>query len=190
MATIVEVLAAFGVDPGVTRTSMSRLAGDGWVKRQKVGRNSFYSLTPVALAESEAAARRIYAARHPDDPCSWRIYIGGGMPKPEQARLRDALRRRGAANSGGHVYLLPAGADPPDPNHAIVLEAGPLPETEARLLIERAFDLAALGADYAKFVACFAPVAESLSSGTKACGHRRARHARLRHPLLSKNRPA
>src|SRR5271166_5237414 len=92
VATISNLLGAFSIDSGVTRTSMSRLASDGWVTRQKVGRNSFYSLTPIALAESEAATRRIYAARHPQDPCSWRIYLGGGLQKVEQARLRAALR--------------------------------------------------------------------------------------------------
>ncbi len=130
---------------------MSRLAGDGWVTRQKVGRNSFYALTPVALAELEAGARRIYAARHPQDPCSWRVTFGGGLPKPEQARLRAALRRRGAADLGAHVYLLPAGEDPRDASRAIALRADPLPDAEARRLVERAFDLAALGQDYARF---------------------------------------
>src|SRR5260370_35796314 len=109
MATITQVLAAFGIDPGVTRPSMSRLAGEGWVTRQKVGRNSFYSLTPVALAASQAASRGIYAAQHPQDPCSWRVYLGGGLPQPEQTRLRNALRRRGAAELGSPVCLLPAG---------------------------------------------------------------------------------
>jgi len=170
MATITEVLAAFGVESGVTRTSMSRLASDGWVTRQKVGRNSFYSLTPIALAESEAATRRIYAARHPQDPCSWRIYLGGGLPKVEQARLRAALRRRGAADLGAHVYLLPAGEAPRDAGHAIALDADPLPAAEARLLVERAFDLAALAEDYTRFVAAFAPVRDSLGAGRKFSG--------------------
>ena len=170
LATITEVLAAFGVDPGVTRTSMSRLASDGWVTRQKVGRNSFYSLTPIALAESEAATRRIYAARHPHDPSSWRVYIGGRLPKPEQARLRAALRRRGAADLGAHIYLLPAGDDPPDPGRAIALNADPLPDADARRLVECAFDLAALGEEYGRFVAAFAPLRDSLGAGRKLTG--------------------
>jgi phenylacetic acid degradation operon negative regulatory protein len=170
MATITEVLAAFGIEPGVIRTSMSRLASDGWVMRQKVGRNSFYSLTPIALAESEAATRRIYAARHPQDPCSWRVYLGGGLSKPEQARLREALRRRGAADLGAHVYLLPAVDDLPGPGHAIALNADPLPNADARLLVERAFDLATLAEDYTQFVAAFAPVREGVGGGRKLSG--------------------
>jgi phenylacetic acid degradation operon negative regulatory protein len=170
MATITDVLAAFGIDPGAARTAMSRLAGDGWVTRQKVGRLSFYALTPVALAESEAASRRIYAARHPQAPSSWRAYLGRGLPKPDQAGLRVRLGRRGAADLGGHVYLLPAGEDPPEPGQAITLIAEPLPEAEARRLVERAFDLRALEADYARFAAAFAPPRESLERGRKPVG--------------------
>lgn len=170
MATIAEVLSAFGIDPGVVRTSMSRLASDGWVKRQKVGRLSFYSLTPAALAESEAATRRIYAARHPQDPCSWRVYLGGGLPKLEQARLRDVVRGRGAADLGAQVYLLPAADDLPDPGRGIALKANPLPADEARLLVERAFDLAALDEDYVRFAAAFAPLRKILSAGRKFTG--------------------
>ena len=161
MSSITEVLAAFGIDPGAARTSMSRLAGDGWVTRQKVGRKSFYSLTPVALAESAAASRRIYA-RHPQDSSPWRVYLAGGLPKPYQARLRATLLRRGAADLGAHVYLLPAANDLPEPGRAIALKAVPLPPDAARLLVERAFDLAVLKQDYRRFVAAFAPLRESL----------------------------
>ena len=174
MATITEVLSAFGIDPGVVRTSMSRLASDGWVTRQKVGRLSFYALTPVALANSEAAARRIYAGRHPHDPCRWRVYLAGGLPKPEQVRLRAALRRRGAADLGPQVHLLPAADGLPDQGGAIALEADPLPAEEARRLVERAFDLAALEDDYRRFAAAFAPLRESIGAGGSPSASRRS----------------
>ncbi len=165
MAAIAEVLSAFGIDPGVTRTSMSRLASDGWVTRQKVGRNSFYALTPLALAESKAATRRIYAARHPQEQCAWRIVFAGGLPRSEQARLRANLRHRGAADLGAHVYLLPAGEELRELADAISLKAAPLPEADARLLIDRTFDLAALAEDYSRFAAAFEPVQERLNAG-------------------------
>ena len=170
VATIAEVLAAFGVDPGVTRTSLSRLASDGWVARQKVGRKSFYALTPRALAATETASRRIYAARHPESPCGWRIVYAGGLGKSEQASLRSALRWRGAAEFAPQAYLLPAGDDPPDVSAAIAMAAEPLPEPDARLLVARAFDLAALGEDYARFVEAFAPVRERLETGREFAG--------------------
>jgi phenylacetic acid degradation operon negative regulatory protein len=170
MAAIIAVLAALGIEPGVTRTAMSRLASDGWVNRQRVGRYSFYSLTPIALSESEPASRRIYAARHPEDPCAWRVYLAAGLSRTEQAHLRSVLRRRGAAELGSRVFVMPAGEEPRDLPPAIALTAAPLPDREARLLVERAFDLAALTDDYAKFTAAFATVASSLKAGGKPTG--------------------
>ncbi len=170
IATIAELLAAFGVDAGVTRTSMSRLASDGWVTRQKVGRNSFYALTPRALAASETASRRIYAARHPEAPCGWRIVYAGGLERREQTSLRTALKRRGAAELAPQAYCLPAGDDPLEASSAIALTCEPLPEADARLLVARAFDLAALGQDYARFVAAFAPVRDGFETGRRLAG--------------------
>lgn len=167
IATIAELLAQFGVDNGVTRTSMSRLAADGWVTRQKVGRNSFYALTPLALERSEAASRRIYAARHPDRPCNWRIVYATGLARSEQARLRVELRRRGAAELAPHTFLLPEGEDLPEAAGAIAMTAGPLPEAEARLLVGRAFDLADLRGNYEGFLAAFAPARASIEAGRK-----------------------
>jgi len=170
VATISKLLGAFGVDSGVTRTSMSRLASDGWVARQKVGRNSFYALTPLALAASETASRRIYATRHPEAPCGWRVVYAGGLGKSEQARLKAAFARRGAAELAAQTWLLPDGDETPDLSGAIVMTAGRLPDADARLLVARAFDLSALGADYAGFVEAFAPVVEVLGSGRSLSG--------------------
>lgn len=165
VATISTLLAAFGVDDGVTRTSMSRLASDGWVTRRKVGRNSFYALTPAAHAASEAASRRIYAAGNPDSPCGWRIVYAAGLARRDQTRLRAEFARRGAAELAQQTYLLPDGDDIPDAPGAIALRTAPLLEAEARRLVARAFDLAALGEDYANFVAVFTPVRKSLEAG-------------------------
>jgi phenylacetic acid degradation operon negative regulatory protein len=170
IGTIAELLGQFGVDNGVTRTSMSRLAGDGWVTRQKVGRNSFYALTPLALSRSEAASRRIYAARHPDRPCDWRIVYGAGLARSEQARLKAELRRRGAAELASQTFLLPAGEDLPETPGAIAMTAGPLPDADARLLVVRAFDLADLRGDYERFLAAFAPARASIGAGRGLSG--------------------
>ncbi len=44
LGTLLEFFAAIDIDSGVVRTAMSRLAADGWLEREKVGRNSFYRL--------------------------------------------------------------------------------------------------------------------------------------------------
>src|SRR5260370_1282950 len=44
LGTLLEFFKALDVDSGVVRTAMSRLAADGWLEREKIGRNSFYRL--------------------------------------------------------------------------------------------------------------------------------------------------
>ena len=60
LGTLNDIMGAFGIGEGVVRTAMSRLAADGWVTRDRIGRNGCYGLTPKATALSEAAAARIY----------------------------------------------------------------------------------------------------------------------------------
>jgi hypothetical protein len=44
LGTLLEFFKAIDIDSGVVRTAMSRLANDGWLERNKVGRNNFYRL--------------------------------------------------------------------------------------------------------------------------------------------------
>src|SRR3984885_15920922 len=44
LGTLLKFFEALDIDGSVVRTAMSRLAADGWVEGEKVGRNSFYRL--------------------------------------------------------------------------------------------------------------------------------------------------
>ena len=52
-----------GIEVGTLRTAMSRLAKDGWVKRERQARNSFYTLSSAGTREFVEATRRIYAGQ-------------------------------------------------------------------------------------------------------------------------------
>lgn len=71
MTDLTAITGNIGVSPGALRTAMSRLAAEGWVEREKVGRNSLYRLSDQARRDSEWAAEIIYAA----DPVSHREWI-------------------------------------------------------------------------------------------------------------------
>ncbi len=158
MATITELLSAYGIDNGVVRTSMSRLAGDGWVAREKVGRNSFYALTPLALAETQAAARRIYAPEHPSAPCGWSIYVAGDRSADDRRRERADLMRYGAGSLDKHVYILPDTTAVAASASTTVLSAAPLPDEAAETLVSQAFALEEIENEYAEFSTVYAPL--------------------------------
>lgn len=56
-----HLLERVGVEAGTLRTALSRLSNDGWVLRDREGRNSFYRLSEVGQAEITAAGAAIYA---------------------------------------------------------------------------------------------------------------------------------
>ena len=170
MATITDLLAGYGIDNGVVRTSMSRLASDGWVTREKVGRNSFYALTPLALAETQSAGRRIYAPEHPSAPCGWRIYAAAEAGAEERRRERAAFAHLGAGALDKRVYILPDTVEIPAQPTTIVLSAAPLSDQASRDLVSQAFALDAIERDYRDFERTFAPLAGDLAKLGRIAG--------------------
>ncbi|MEQ8479490.1 MAG: PaaX family transcriptional regulator C-terminal domain-containing protein [Hoeflea sp.] len=55
------LMARLGIGHGAVRTAVSRLSADGWIERQREGRNSFYRLSPEVTETVRAAEARIYA---------------------------------------------------------------------------------------------------------------------------------
>ena len=66
-ATVQALMQRFGTEAGAVRTAFSRLVRDGWVVREKRGRQSFYTLSAQGAEPFQRATRRIYSRRGPDD---------------------------------------------------------------------------------------------------------------------------
>ena len=60
LSSLFELARPFAFSERLVRTSMFRLAAEDWVSNERVGRRSRYSLTLLAVRESEDADRRIY----------------------------------------------------------------------------------------------------------------------------------
>ncbi len=59
--TVQTVLDRLDVSDGAVRTAFSRLANDGWIDREKLGRRSFYQLTQEGKTPFSLAAKQIYS---------------------------------------------------------------------------------------------------------------------------------
>src|SRR3982074_1594410 len=68
LGTLLEFFKGLDIDSGVVRTAMSRLATDGWLERNKVGRNSFYRLDAKGRQTFHAATKQIYEPQTPALP--------------------------------------------------------------------------------------------------------------------------
>lgn len=108
LASLQEVMARLRIEPGALRTAMSRLAGDGWVVRDKQGRNSFFSLDAHGRHAFDLATRRIYAGAAPAWSGKWTVAIAPpGVEAPDLASF-------GFVRVNGSVYLRPDTAEAPD----------------------------------------------------------------------------
>ena len=109
LATLQEIMQRLRVEPGAVRTAMSRLAADGWVVREKQGRNSFFRLDDHGRHAFDLATRRIYAAGPPDWDGTWTVAIA----PPGAADSPGELEGLGFVRINGRVHLRPEVADAP-----------------------------------------------------------------------------
>ncbi len=119
LADVFALAAPFGFNERLVRTSMFRLAAEGWVDSERVGRRSRYSLAPDGRAETAAAEQRIY--RRHDRPWdgSWTLVFlpdtavaNGGTAGPVAGvdagdDIARHLRWRGFARMAAGVHAHP-----------------------------------------------------------------------------------
>lgn len=69
------LLGRVGVEQGALRTALSRLAGDGWVTSERVGRSSRYRLSAQGLDRFAPATTRIYAPPRTEPVKRWAAVV-------------------------------------------------------------------------------------------------------------------
>lgn len=183
LGSLQAILDRFGCTPGQVRTAMSRLTEEGWLARNRVGRNSFYRLGPRGEASFSAAAARIYAGRPRDWDGRFRL-----LPFAEPA-AREALAADGFGTLPGGAMLGVAGDPALLPRGVPVLLGATRDPAEARLLAARAWPLAPLAEGYGRFIDAFGPLREAAIPPEEALPLRLLlvhewRRLMLRDPLL------
>ncbi|WP_024512162.1 phenylacetic acid degradation operon negative regulatory protein PaaX [Bradyrhizobium sp. ARR65] len=156
LGTLLEFFTALDIDSGVVRTAMSRLAADGWLEREKVGRNSFYRLAEKGRETFAAATRHIYDP----PPSDWSgrfelLLIANGE---DREASREALKNAGFGSPLPGVWVAPSGvAVPQEASRAIRLEVSAEDDSGRRLLRE-SWPLERTADAYLKFMKTFAPL--------------------------------
>jgi phenylacetic acid degradation operon negative regulatory protein len=111
LSGLIRLLAPLGLNERLVRTSVYRLAREGWLAAQQDGRRSRYRLTPQGLAHFERAYRRIYAPRIGDWDGTWDIVLApsAALAAHERRDLRKELRWEGFGALTPGVFVRPAG---------------------------------------------------------------------------------
>jgi phenylacetic acid degradation operon negative regulatory protein len=171
LGSLIELLAPFGVNDRLLRTSVFRLAQEGWLRASRERRRSSYSILPQALPRFERAYRRIYAPLEVHWNGNWTLLLAGGqLEAPLRAALRKELLWEGYAMVSAGVFGHPAG----DPRvlqdilerlgaggKLFVASATALPGVAGRPLQElvgEGWDLSGVSAGYQQFIDRFEPL--------------------------------
>jgi phenylacetic acid degradation operon negative regulatory protein len=156
LGTLLEFFKPLDIDSGVVRTAMSRLAADGWLERNKVGRNSFYRLVKKGRQTFDAATKHIYDPQ----PSDWTgrfelLLIGNGEDRDAS---REALKNAGFGSPLPGVWIAPSGVPvPEEAARAIRLEVSAEDDSGRRLLSE-SWPLDRTADAYLKFMKTFEPL--------------------------------
>jgi phenylacetic acid degradation operon negative regulatory protein len=211
MGQMLQLTDVFGFSDRLVRTSMTRLTGDGWLSNERVGRQSRYHLTELALRESAQAAERIYGVGDADWAGEWTLLFlnSPGSNASDSATIADHLRWNGFVRIGRDLLASPT-REPDVVRELVALIAPELRPviatatfTELERLVEEGFFLADSDVDelsqaYAMFVDRYEPLAHDVGSlqpeiayGVRTMMVHDLRRIRLRWPdLPAATRPA
>lgn len=112
LAVLQHLMSRLDVEPGALRTAMSRLAADGWVERERVGRNSFFELASGGRHAFDLATRRIYTSEPPRWNGGWTVAIA---PREIGPAAVDELTGNGFMRLAAGTFLKPELEGSPKP---------------------------------------------------------------------------
>jgi phenylacetic acid degradation operon negative regulatory protein len=164
LGSLTEIMALFGIDAGHVRTAMSRLVTDGWLERERIGRNSYYRLSSREAASFRAATRRIYFDAEQHFGGRLRLALLG-PEVGDRSAVRGLLEREGFVAFSPAVYVGLA-----DPSARIAQLDGVFvvtadPGKSGPAVVAAAFKLAPLAGLYRAFLGRFAPLDRKLAGG-------------------------
>jgi phenylacetic acid degradation operon negative regulatory protein len=156
LGTLLEFFSGLDIDSGVVRTAMSRLAADGWLERNKVGRNSFYRLVKKGRQTFDVATTHIYDSPPSDWTGRFELLL---IPASEDRDAsREALKNAGFGSPLPGVWVAPSGVPvPEEAAGAIRLEVS-AEDDSGRRLLSRSWPLDRTANAYLKFMKTFEPL--------------------------------
>lgn len=153
MGTLIEICADVGLSETLVRTAVSRLVAAGQLTGERIGRRSYYRLTPAARREFAAAARLLF---EPDAAPGALAFV-----MPRDAEGAERLQAAGFVTLGRGLMVGPDR----DVGGAASMRLRAFPaegEAALRAFAARTWDLDRHRAAYESFLQRFAPLEEAL----------------------------
>lgn len=175
LASLIALARPFGLTERLVRTSVARLAKDGWLQSERRGRLSFYRLARHGRARFAEATRRIYAENPRDWNGRWTFVLLPRGSRAQRERLREEMLWLGFGQLASGLFAHPARRledvraelhDLGIADGALLLQATTTgDQREDRRLAATSWDLSELGSRYRRFVALFSAALEALRAG-------------------------
>jgi phenylacetic acid degradation operon negative regulatory protein len=170
IGSLIQVMADFGISERLVRTSVFRLARDGWLNVEQIGRQSYYRLTEEGTRRFAQATHRIYGEPRQSWDGNWCLVMTACLASDRRELVRRELSWLGFAAIGSDVLAHPS----PDPadleaqlkrldgGDLIVMNARGAGQTmhngAVRELVHRSWNLEDIEQRYAAFLDRFRPV--------------------------------
>ena len=206
MSQMLSLTEVFGFSDRLVRTSMTRLVNDGWLTNERVGRQSRYHFTELALKESAQADGRIYGVDEANWTGEWTLLFLTNLDADSRQLILDDLRWNGFVRIGREVLASPSStpADARSLCRLIAPDSKPAVATASFADVEQLVDDGFFTADsdgadiaqaYQQFIAQHSPIDLSKVSPTEAYALRTMlvhdlRRIRLRWPDALEAEPA
>lgn len=166
--SLIRLLGTLGASEQAVRSTVSRMARKGWLKSERHGRNSRYTLTARAIALLTEGSRKIYSPPQNGWDGHWYLvtYAFSDDMGPTRHRLRKQLLWLGFGQLANGSLISPhnlcaeveALLDELDAReHVDIFRADRLHLTDGESLARRCWDLEALNASYRQFIQTYQP---------------------------------
>lgn len=174
LGSLIQLAAPFGLTERLVRTSVARLAQDGWLVARRDGRLSEYRLARQGQQRFAEATQRIYSQGPAEWDGHWTVLILPPNGVKRRESLRDGLRWLGFGQVSPGVFAHPnsnlqqareglqslgLGKD------ALLLKSSSDNVGIDQAVVAAGWDLKELGRRYQRFVDAFSSVEGALASG-------------------------
>ena len=177
LGSLIRLAQPFGLTERLVRTSVGRLAKDGWLDARRSGRQSEYLLSRHGETRFAEATQRIYGEPPRDWDERWTLLVlPANGPGRNRERIREEMLWLGFGQLSPGVLAHPSRSvadtrrqlkEMKLEDHAILVEAQSCGLEQDRRLIGTGWDLAELAAAYRRFTGSFENVRSALSNGKR-----------------------
>jgi phenylacetic acid degradation operon negative regulatory protein len=107
LGSLIDLARPFALADRLVRTSVGRLAWDGWLIARRDGRRSEYRLTPTGQQRFAEATRRIYGSIPSSWEGQWTLLVLPATTGHRRRNIRDELRWLGFGQVSPGVFAHP-----------------------------------------------------------------------------------